>query len=128
VGRFDVRRLAAVDMYGGSGRPWRRRVILVEFLAGAVLCPALGIVSLAWAGGAFGWLLGVWLIGIGLNYVPLALHALSLSRPGALEAEVAGLDVRRELRFYTRAQLWMFVPGLVAVLALLQLRRRPRAE
>jgi hypothetical protein len=122
--RFDVRRLAAVDMYGTRGRPWRRRVILAEFLAGAVLCSALGLVSLVSFGGAGSRLLGAWLLGVGLNYVPLALHAVALSRPGALEAEVTGLDVRRELRRYGVASLWLVVPLAVALLALTQARRR----
>jgi hypothetical protein len=124
VHRFDVRRLAAVDMYGTRGRPWRRRVILAEFVAGAVLCSALGLVSLVSSGGAGGRLLGAWLLGVGLNYVPLALHAVALSRPGALEAVVAGLDVHREVRRYGVASLWLVVPLAVALLALTQARRR----
>jgi hypothetical protein len=111
-------------MYGLRGRPWRRRVILAEFVAGAVLCSALGLVALVSSGGAGGRLLGAWLLGVGLNYVPLALHAVALSRPGALEAEVAGLDVRRELRRYGAASLWLVVPLAVALLALTQARRR----
>ena len=31
--RLDVRRLAAVDMYGSAGAAWRRWLILAEFLA-----------------------------------------------------------------------------------------------
>lgn len=40
---LDLRRLAAVDMYGPAGSPVRRWVILVEFVAGLVGCVALGI-------------------------------------------------------------------------------------
>jgi len=36
--------------------------------------------------------------------------AVGFSRPGALAAELAGIDLRAELRHYTRAQAWVFVP------------------
>jgi hypothetical protein len=74
---------------------------------------------------SLGWFLfGVWLAGIGLNYVPLALHALSLSPRGKLENELADADVRRELRRYTRTQFWLAVPLLLLVLAVAQFRAR----
>jgi hypothetical protein len=127
LGGFDVRRLAAVDMYGASGGRLRRRVILVEFLAGVGLCSALGLFTFFWSGSTAGRLLGAWLIGAGINYVPLALHALSLSRPGALEAALAGVDVPRELRAYTWKQVLVLVPLTVAVLGLVQYLRRDRS-
>ncbi len=53
-----------------------------------------------------------------LNYVPLALHARSLSRPGALEAELTGVvDLRSELRKAGAQQFWIAVPFAVAVAA-----------
>jgi hypothetical protein len=65
-----------------------------------------------------GWLVfGIWLAGVGLNYVPLAMHALSLSPPGRLEAELANTDVRSDLRRYTKEQFWLGVPLLFIVLA-----------
>jgi hypothetical protein len=127
LGGFDVRRLAAVDMYGASGGRLRRRVILVESLAGVGLCSALGLVAFVTSEGTTGRLLGAWLIGVGINYLPLALHALSLSRPGALEAALAGVDVPRELRAYTWKQVLVLVPLVVAVLGLVRYLRRGRS-
>jgi hypothetical protein len=119
----DVRRLAAVDMWGTAGTRFRRRIILAEFVAGAVLGVALGIVVMATAGGT-GWtLFGAYLVGICLNYVPLALHAIELYPAGRLEGELAGVDVRGELRTYTVRQFWIFVPLLLVVLELRRLRR-----
>jgi ABC-type Fe3+-siderophore transport system permease subunit len=121
---LDVRRLAALDMHGLAGSRLRRRVILAEFVLGAAGCVVLGLLTAARAQGA-GWrVLGVWLVGIGINYAVLALHALSLSRAGALDDELAGVDVGGELRRYTYLQAWIAVPLLLVVLALLQLRRR----
>jgi hypothetical protein len=44
----------------------------------------------------------VWAVGAGLNYVALAAFAIALSRPGHLEAELAGVDTARELRRWPR--------------------------
>jgi hypothetical protein len=115
--RLDVRRLAAVDMWGSAGVRWRRWVILIEFLVGVFGGGALGIGLLVSDGDVPSRLLGVWLVGVALNYVPLSLHALTLIRPGALEAELAGVDVHQELRHYTTAQFWIAVPLLLMVLA-----------
>lgn len=119
----DVRRLAAVDMHGLAGTRLRRRLILAEFTIGAVAALAVGL-WVAVRAGSSGWrAFGTWAAGVGLNYVPLTLHAGSLSHKGALEAELAGVDVRRELRRYSYLQLWVLVPLLFPVLAL---RQRPR--
>jgi hypothetical protein len=116
---LDVRRLAAADMWGTAGTLRRRRLIRAEFVVDAVGCTALGVVSLV---SGSGWvdLLGVWLLGAGINYVPLALEAQSLSRPGALEAELHGLDLRHELRRAGVRQIWIAVPLAVAIAALSQ--------
>jgi hypothetical protein len=120
--RLDVRRLAAIDMWGSAGVGWRRWVILAEFLFGVVVCGALGVASLSWGGDAQT-VVGCWLIGLSANYLPLSVHALTLVRPGALEAEIRDVDVPGELRHYTTAQLWVLVPMVLVVLAVQQWRR-----
>jgi hypothetical protein len=117
---LDVRQLAAVDMVGGGSR-WRRWVILVEFVAGCAGCLAIAVVLLLGAGSWLGVGIGLWFAGVGLNYLPLAVHAVTLARPGALDRELAGVDVRARLRHYTLAQFWVFVPLALVVFAL---RRR----
>ena len=113
---MTVRRLAAIDMYGTRGTVRRRRIILVEFVVGVIALMAFGVWLLASSSGLGGRALGVWAIGVGLNYVPLAGHAIALSRPGALDAELSGVDTGRELRRYGLLQLWILVPlALVAV-------------
>jgi hypothetical protein len=117
-----IRRLAAVDMHGATGTSVRRRLIVAEFLLGAAGGTALGL-FIAISTSTIGWLLfGLWLTGVCLNYVPLALHALLLSRSGRLEAELAGVDISHELRHYTRAQFWIAVPLLFVILAPVQRR------
>jgi hypothetical protein len=113
----DVRRLAAVDMHGARGTLFRRRIILAEFVVGAVAGTGLGV-FLAVASSSVGLCaFGALLAGICLNYVPLALHALQLSRRGALDAELRGVDLPRELRRYTKLQFWIAVPLLFVGLA-----------
>jgi hypothetical protein len=122
----EIRRLAAVDMHGARGTSFRRRLIVAEFVLGAAVGTALGLWVALSAAGA-GWLLlGAWVAGASLNYVPLAAHALELSRAGRLESELAGADIHAELRHYTRVQFWIAVPLLFVVLAPLQLRARAR--
>ncbi|MEO3747244.1 hypothetical protein [Plantactinospora sp. B5E13] len=119
---LDVRRLAAIDMWGSVGVRWRRWVILGEFLLGVVGGGVLGL-ALASSGGGVRTGLGWWLTGVAANYVPLSVHALTLVRPGALEAEIREVDVAAELRHYTTAQMWVIVPLLLVVLAVRQRHR-----
>ncbi len=113
----NVRRLAAIDMYGARGTTRRRRIVLAEFAAGAVVSVAFGIWLAAYTSSLGGRLLGIWMIGAGLNYALLAAYAIALSRSGALSAELAGVDTGRELRRYSVLQLWIFVPLSLVVLA-----------
>ena len=104
-------------MYGANGTVRRRRVILAEFLLGTVTLLAFGagllIQASGWAGRGF----GLWMVGAGLNYAPLALFALELSRAGVLEDELAGVDTGEELRRYSILQFWVLVPFAVVALA-----------
>jgi hypothetical protein len=119
--RLEMRRLAAVDMHGARGTVFRRRLIVAEFVLGAVAGTALGVYVAASASSLAWRLFGIWIAGACLNYVPLALHSLSLLRDGALRAELRGADVRAELRHYTAVQVWVAVPLLFDVLAVRQL-------
>jgi hypothetical protein len=112
----NVKRLAAIDMYGTSGTSRRRRIVLAEFTACLPAMLAAGIWLVAGASSLSNGILGIWLIGAGLNYAPLAAYAIGLSRPGALDAELAGVDTGQELRRYTILQLWILVPlSLIAI-------------
>jgi hypothetical protein len=119
---LDLRRLAAIDMWGSVGAHWRRWVILAEFLLGVVGAGALGAACL-FSDGGLRTAAGCWLLGLAANYVPLSAHALTLIQPGALEAELRDVDVPRELRHYTVAQFWVLVPLLFVVLAVRQRQR-----
>ena len=108
-----------MDMWGTAGTPRRRRVIRAEFVIGAAGCVILGVFVLLTAETVLWEVVGVWLVGAGVNYVPLALYARLLSKPGELEAELVDvLDLRRELRKAGAQQFWIVVPFAVAIAAL----------
>jgi hypothetical protein len=107
-------------MWGSAGTIRRRRLIRAEFVVGAAGCTVLGVLGLLSSGV---WVLvGVWLVGVRANYVPLAMQAHSLSSPGALEAELKNVDIARELRRAGVKQLWIAVPFVVAIVAVTQRR------
>jgi hypothetical protein len=125
---IDVRRLAAIDMYGRHGSKRRRRLVLAEFVLAAIDIPLLGLTLVLAASSAPRVILGAYLIGVGLNFVPLALHAISISRTGRLGTELAGVDIAAELRRYTAKQLFIGIPLFVLILGVVQFamsRRTP---
>jgi hypothetical protein len=100
-------------MWGATGSSRRRQIIRSEFTLGAIGCVVLGLLSLR-SGNGWYVLVGLWLVGVGANYFVLAKHSWSLLRPGALEQELRGIDVRRELRRASVQQLWIGVPFVLA--------------
>jgi hypothetical protein len=126
---LNVRKLAAIDLYFlGS------KFILAEFGLGMAGLGALGWFTLR-AGirrehGA--WLIawGLYMLGLGINYVPLFLHAISIARRGRAREEIADElgDRRGAARKYRRQSLVILIPMVVLVLATMQeLRRRQGA-
>lgn len=123
MGRIaNFRRLAAIDIaFLGF------QVILAEFLCGAVLSTALGAWVLLRSHSHWQVALGIYLLGLGMNYLPLVVFALSVgSRQNArleLASELA--DQRRAMSKYRRLSLLLLVPFLVPLLILIQ-GRSPR--
>jgi hypothetical protein len=114
---MEPRRLAALDMWGTAGGSRRRKVIQAEFVLGAIGCTVLGVAALVTAETTIWFVVGVWLLGAGVNYVPLALYAHALAAPGRLEAEIGDADVRSELRRAGIQQFWIAVPFAVTAAA-----------
>ncbi|MFJ9703747.1 hypothetical protein [Streptomyces sp. NPDC101234] len=114
---MDVKRLAALDMYGTRGTRRRRRIVLVEYIAGVIVASGLGLWVLLNSSSTGGRVFGAWLIAVGVNYIPLASHAIRLSAPGGWDAELVGVDVRRELARFGILQLWIVVPLAVVFFA-----------
>jgi hypothetical protein len=84
---ISIRKLVAADM-AWLGAP----VILAEYAVGILLPLFLGLLSLRLgflnpAGTAWEKIFGVWLAGIGANYIPMFVYAVSIARRGTAEQE-----------------------------------------
>ena len=85
---INIRKLAALDVVLHG-----RVLVLIEFAGALVVCAGLGAFSLhyffAVNNALFALLLGVVLCWIALNYVPLLLYAIDISRRKSAQQEVA---------------------------------------
>ncbi len=119
---ITIRKLVAVDM------AWLgARVIVAEYALGIVLPLALGLLSLRPVLSGVLRLdsqtvLGVWLVGVGVNYIPLFLYAVVIARAGTAKEE--GQPELARARRYGVQQAIILVPFSVAVIAALQERRQ----
>ena len=112
---IDLRKLAALDIvFLGP------RIILAEFSLGVFGSFALGVFTLLRSHSLGGIALGAYLLLIGVNYMPLLLHAISLVRHNGARDEIANqlTEKRRMFRKYRRQSLLLLVPLAVPILAL----------
>jgi hypothetical protein len=123
----DVRKLAAIDLHFLGPK-----LILTEFALGVAGPFVLGLLTLRSAA-RHNWpwaltLFGAYLLSLGLNYVPLLMHAVDLARSGTAMDEIADeLSERNEaFRKYRRGSLYLLVPLVVLIADGLQ-RRDARA-
>ena len=120
---INVRKLAAIDLYFLG--PY---VIVTEFALGVAGPIALGVFTLRMASRQV-WPLGLtsfggYLLLLGVNYIPMLLHAIGLVRSRSASIEIADelSDRRVAFRKYRRQSLYLLVPFLVPLLAILQQR------
>ena len=105
------------------------RIIVAEYAIGIALPLILGLLSFR-AGlsdeSPVWWqiVLGIWLIGIAANYLPLFIYAVLIARGGTVKEE-GQPELVRAKRYGTQ-QVIILVPFLVVVLALGQEARRER--
>ena len=120
-----MRKLAALDMAVHG-----KRFIVAEFGVGVAGCLVLGALSVSAGlrtGATWELLLGLGLLWIALNYVPLLVHAIDLARSGTAKNEAANEIEHPELiRRYTFRQLWILVPLAIVIMDVAQ-RTRSRA-
>jgi len=122
----NVRKLAAIDLYFLGPR-----LILPEFGIGVVGSLTLGFIS-AWQGthrfhSLWMVLFGVYLIFVGINYVPLLFYAVDISRRRGAQEEIGDElgSNQKTFRKYRRQSLWLLVPLAVLVAAILQRHQAP---
>ncbi len=122
---IDPRKLVAIDIvFLGS------KFIIAEFAGGVLLCFALGAFVLI-RGDSFGQLaLGLYLISLGINYVPMLIYAVTITIGESARAEMGDElnDKLQAMTKYRRQSLLLLVPLWVPMVALTQGRRRGQSE
>ena len=118
---LNPRKLAAIDiLFLGS------KFVIAEFAAGVFLCAALGTFVLFRRTSVAQLALGLYLISLGVNYVPMLIYAIGIASGQTARAELGGEleDTRRAMAKYRRQSVLLLVPFLVPIIALGQSRRR----
>ena len=113
---INPRKLAAIDIaFLGS------KFIIAEFAAGVLLCAALGAFTILRAGSLGQRALGLYLICLGINYVPMLVYAIAITRGHSAQAEIGDELMSNSLRAmakYRRRSIFLLLPLLVPVIAL----------
>lgn len=112
-----MRKLVVLDMALHG-----RRLILLEFGIGA---PAMIVAGLFIIFKGF-WPLGAYLLLLGVNYVPLLIYAVALTRRHGELAIQNRLDTVRSVRRYGIQQTLILVPFAMPILTILQRSIHPR--
>jgi len=111
---FHFRKLAAIDIvFLGY------RLILAEYAFGVLFSLALGVFVLLRRHSAWQLALGLYLICLGINYVPMLAYTVSIGNKQNAQAELADelTNKRRAMSKYRRLSALLLVPLLVPFLA-----------
>jgi len=120
---LQVRKLAAIDLYFlGS------KLIIAEFAVGVlgpVILGELTVRSGIKHGHTVGTIaFGIYLLLLGINYVPLLVHAVRLAQSETVRETLASdlEDPKGAMRKYRRGSLLLLLPLVVPVLSIYQMR------
>jgi hypothetical protein len=114
---LSPRKLAAIDIaFLGA------RLIIAEYAIGVLLFVALEALTLLRGGSHWQVAVGVYLILLGINYVPMLVYAVAISKGGSAHAEIHDelTDKRRAMTRYRRQSAFLLVPLVVPITALRQ--------
>src|SRR5580765_3347404 len=103
---INIRKLAAIDIvFLGS------KFILAEFAAGVLFSTALGIFVLVRGHSFWQAVLGVYLVCLGINYVPMFAYAVDITRKQSAREEMAEelADTRKAMSKYRGQSLLLLV-------------------
>ena len=118
---FNPRKLAAIDI-----ALLGPKAIIGEFAGGVLLCAALGaFVLLRGHGSIPQLLLGLYLISLGINYVPMLIYAMAIGGKNNAWEELGDelADKREAMKKYRRQSLFLLVPLAVPIFGLAQHRK-----
>jgi len=112
----NLRKLAAIDIYFLG-----YAVVFVEYACGVLLPISLGVFTLVWSHSVWQSGLGVYLASLGINYLPMFGHMISLANKNNAQAELGDelLDKKKAMVKYRRRSLFLLVPLLPPLLSLI---------
>ena len=119
--RISLRKLAAIEiLFLGT---W---FVVAEYAGGVLLCAALGLLVLHRSHGLWQLLLGLYLLALGINYVPLLAYALIVRNKAKARQELGAelADVRKAMSRYRTQSLILLLPLFVPVLLITQCIRQ----
>ena len=120
---LSARRLVAIDLvFLGS------KVVITEFIAGVFFSAALGVCVLVKGHSSLGQIvLGLYLISLGVNYIPMLIYAISITRAKSARSQLGSeLDNKGlAMKKYRRQSLWLLVPLVVPLTVFSQQRHQP---
>ena len=117
---LNPRKLAAIDIiFLGP------KFIIIEFAGGVLLCAALGVFILFRGHSLTQLVLGLYLISLGINYVPMLIYAVAITKGDSARREIGNEldDKSRAMAKYRRQSVLLLVPLLVPIIALRLVKR-----
>jgi hypothetical protein len=120
---FNIRKLAAIDI-----ALLGFKLAFAEYACGVLLSLALGVFALFRSHSPWQLALAVYLICLGINYVPMLAHTVSIASRQNAQAELAEelTEKRKAMSKYRRVSLLLLVPLLVPILMVTGERPRRR--
>jgi hypothetical protein len=124
---LNTRKLAAIDIvFLGF------KVVAAEYAFGVLFSLALGIFVFLRSHSGWQIALGIYLVCIGINYVPMLIYTLSIANKENAQAELGYelVEKRRAMSKYRRLSLLLLVPFVLPILAISRasLRSRHRGQ
>jgi hypothetical protein len=122
---INPRKLAAIDIvFLGS------KLVIAEFAGGVLLCAALGTFVLFRGHSFMQLVLGLYFISLGINYVPMLVYAVAITRANSARAEMGDElnEKHRAMSKYRRQSLSLLVPLFVPIVALGEIKRHYSAR
>lgn len=113
---MNFKKLAAIDVaFLGP------KLIITEFAVGVFFSAALGVFTLLRSHSISGLLIGLYLISLGVNYIPMLVYAITVRGYEKARLELGGelISKRAAMSKYRRQSLWLLVPLAVPLFALL---------
>jgi hypothetical protein len=112
---INLRKLAAIDV-----ALLGYKLIFAEYAAGVILAIGLGLFVIFRSHSVWQIVLGLYLICLGINYVPMLAYTIAIGNRGRAQEEIADelIDRGRATSKYRRQSLVLLVPLLAAALAL----------